>query len=80
MHDALRDLGVVTHDDDEALVIAVAGGGALLIEDEDLAVGHLPRCLRRGVACGVAVWWSGWWEWGGARKVAAPAVCCRATR
>ena len=79
MHDALRDLGVVTHDDDEALVIAVAGGGALLAEDEDLAVGRLTQCLRRGDR-GVAVWWAGWWEWGGARVVAAPAVCCRATR
>ena len=31
LHDALRDLGVVTHDDDETLVIPIAGGGASLL-------------------------------------------------
>ena len=81
LHDALRDLGVVTHDDDETLVIAIAGGGALLVEYEDLAVGRLEQCLPRG-GRGWGAGYGGWGRWGNGRGEvgAAPAVCCRTTR
>ena len=77
LHDALRDLGVVTHDDDETLVIAIAGGGALLVEYEDLAVGRLEQCLPRG-GRGMGYGVDGGMR--GGEVGAAPAVCCRATR